>query len=79
MGSDVKDLLDRISQEYWSAKQALTAPAMVAKHAYISARMEHIACLHDKLVALVGVEKGMELTVKVMEVAETKYELQQLQ
>lgn len=75
--SELKDLLEQITLSYEAAQRALTSPSIVAIHEFINKRMEEIALAHGQLVTLVGVGKGMELTVKTMSSAETTFEVAQ--
>ena len=54
-GSEVARLLAQISAEYEAAQRGIGAFAYGAsKHAFISARMEHMGRLHNELQTIVG-------------------------
>lgn len=52
--SEVAPILQQIETEYKSATIGLTGLAQCAKHAAITARMEHVELLHQDLQAIVG-------------------------
>ena len=52
--SEVARLLNQIEMEYLAAQRGLTGLAESAKHAAITARMEHIGQLHQNLCIIVG-------------------------
>lgn len=53
--SEVARLLARISEEYEAAQRGLTGVASgVARHAFITARMENMGQLHTELQSIVG-------------------------
>lgn len=54
--SEVARLLNQIETEYTAATRGLTGFAESARHAAITARMEHIGQIHTNLRALVGDE-----------------------
>ena len=47
--SQIAQIRQRIEEEYMAAQQALYAPAMVAKHDFITARMENMQHAHAEL------------------------------
>jgi hypothetical protein len=52
--SEVARILQQIETEYRAATSGLTGLAQCAKHAAITARMEHLGMLHHDLQAIVG-------------------------
>lgn len=52
--SEVAQILQQIETEYIAARRGLTGFAESAKHAAITARMEHMGLLHKDLQAIVG-------------------------
>jgi hypothetical protein len=52
--SEVARILQQIETEYKAATSGLTGLAQCAKHAAITARMEHMGLLHQDLQAIVG-------------------------
>ncbi len=52
--SEVARILQQIETEYVAARRGLTGFAESAKHAAITARMEHMGLLHQDLQAIVG-------------------------
>ena len=52
--SEVARILQQIETEYVAAQGGLTGLAQCAKHAAITARMEHMGQLHQDLHTLVG-------------------------
>lgn len=52
--SEVARILAQIESEYVAARRGLTGFAESAKHAAITARMEHMGLLHQDLQAIVG-------------------------
>jgi hypothetical protein len=63
--SQVALLRQRIEDEYTAAQQALYAPAMVAKHEYISKRMENMQQAHEELKTLVGADEAIKLVAQI--------------
>jgi hypothetical protein len=54
-GSEVAQLLSQISKEYEAAQRGLGGLSCgTAKHAFITARMEHMGRLHNQLQSIVG-------------------------
>jgi hypothetical protein len=54
-GSEVAQLLSQISKEYEAAQRGLGGLSSgVSKHAFITARMEHMGRLHNQLQSIVG-------------------------
>jgi hypothetical protein len=65
--SEVARLRRTIEEEYTAAQRALTAPAMVGAHAFITARMENIQRAHATLQTLVGEEAATKLVAETLE------------
>ncbi len=60
--SEVATLLQQIELEYTAAQQALTGLACgVARHTFISARMEQMSVHHEALAQLIGSDKATML------------------
>src|SRR5579864_3502930 len=60
-GSEVARILQQIREEYDAALRGLTGTASgTTRHAFITARMEHIGRLHEELKEIVG-EPAMAL------------------
>lgn len=59
--SEVAKLMEEIELAYQAARLALSGYAIKAKHAFISARQEHIALCHEELRQLVGEQEAMKL------------------
>lgn len=59
--SEVARLLQRIDLEYEAAQRGLTGVAMVARHKFITARMEAIGRYHSALQELVGEQEAARL------------------
>lgn len=64
--SEVARLRQRIEEEYTAAQRALHAPAMVAKHEFITKRMESMQHAHEELQALVGDEEAIRLVAATL-------------
>jgi hypothetical protein len=64
--SEVAHLLAQIEAEYRSAQSGLTGLAETAKHAFITARMEHIQQWHSQLQQVVG-EEAIRLVAERLE------------
>jgi hypothetical protein len=65
--SQVAQLRQRIEEEYTAAQRALHAPAMVAKHEFITKRMEGMQQAHEELQAIVGEEEAIKLVAATLE------------
>jgi hypothetical protein len=65
--SEVARLKEQLDAECESARAALYGYAEVAKHERITAHMENMGRLHDKLRDQVGEEEAARLLVKSME------------
>jgi hypothetical protein len=68
MGSEVARLRQQIEQEYEAAQRALHGLAAgMARHDFISARMERTWLLTEQLADLVGIEEAAAILVEAME------------
>lgn len=76
MASDIRTLMDQIETSYLAAIRGLSGPAMVARHDFIQKRMEEIDTCHEKLQGVVG-EIATNFVMAAMNIAETRYELEQ--
>lgn len=65
--SEVARLKQQLDAECAAAWQGLYGPAEVAKHAYITKRLENIGSLHGKLVEKIGEQKATEVLVRAMD------------
>ncbi len=63
--SEISRLLQQIESEYRGAWNGLSGLAEMAKHQAITARMEHLGCLHERLREIVG-EDATRLVVEVL-------------
>jgi hypothetical protein len=68
--SKVADLRRQIELEYQAAYNALHAPAMIASHAFINARLSSMQEHREKLAGIVGEQQATELVMAVMEQTE---------
>lgn len=67
--SEVARLMQRIEEEYTAAQHALSGLAVgVAKHQFITARMENIEHCHQQLQMLVG-EEAIVLVAQALQEA----------
>lgn len=64
--SKVAKIRQRLENEYIAAQRALNAPAMVAKHEFITARMESMQQAHIELQAIVGNEETIRIVVATL-------------
>ncbi len=64
--SEITQLLSQIEAEYIAAQRGLSSFAQSAKHAVITARMEHLGRLHENRQAIVGAE-AMRLIAERLE------------
>jgi hypothetical protein len=64
---EVARLVRQIELEHEAAKQALTGFSQMAKHQYITARMERIAALKDILTPKIGEEAASKIVMEVLE------------
>lgn len=62
--SEVARLLRQIDLEYEAAEHGLNGLAGVARHEFITARMEQIGAYHSDLQRLVGKRQAMQLLLK---------------
>ncbi len=66
-GSEIARLMQRIELEYQAANNALYGLAAgIAKHEFITARMERMGELHEELKTLVGAEQATQLFVTAL-------------
>ena len=65
--SEVARLKAQLDAEYQAARLAMTGYAEVARHEYITTRMERMGALHEELRGLVGDEKATEALVKALD------------
>jgi hypothetical protein len=66
--SEVARLTKQIADEYQAAQNALTGLALgTARHAFITARMEHIEGCRQKINRLVGEQEGIRLVAETLE------------
>ncbi len=77
--SEVARLMRQIELEYEAAQRGLTGYAEVAKHAFITARLEKIGEHHALLQQLTGEQKAAHFLVTVFEGYNTGTEPEQAQ
>ncbi len=65
--SEVALLRQRIEDEYTAAQRALYAPAMVAKHEFITARMENMQKANAELQRILGADEGRKIVAQIWE------------
>ena len=65
--SQVAQIRQRIEEEYIAAWRALHAPAMVAKHDFITKRMENVQHAHTELQTIVGADEATRLVVAILD------------
>jgi hypothetical protein len=65
--SEVARLRESIRLSYEAAQSALYDPAIVAKHEFITKRMENMQQAHTQLQAILGVEEAIRLVVQTLE------------
>jgi hypothetical protein len=65
--SEVARMQRTIEKEYTAAQRALNAPAMVVKHAFITARMGNVQQTHATLRTLVGEAAATRLVAETRE------------
>ena len=66
--SEVARLLQQISLEYEAATRGLTGlSAGIAKHSFITARLEQIGVYHERLVSMVGEVQATQLVIELAE------------
>ncbi|MDQ2902414.1 MAG: hypothetical protein ABI456_10160 [Ktedonobacteraceae bacterium] len=63
--STVAQLRHQIEAEYIAAQRGLEGLAAVARHEYITKRMENMDCYHRQLVRLVGEERAIQMVAQV--------------
>jgi hypothetical protein len=66
-GSEVTRLRQRIQKEYEAAQRALHAPAMVAKHEFITKHMENMQEAHAQLETIFGADEAIKLVAEILE------------
>lgn len=69
-GSEVAQLMQRIQEEYTAAHYALYAPAIVAKHEFITKRLENMQKAQVQLQAIIGAEAAIKLVAETLETVE---------
>jgi hypothetical protein len=70
--SEVSRLLQQIEHEYQGAQTALNAYAVTAPHAFITARLEQIGRIHERLQQIVG-EDAIRLVAERLEALPETY------
>ncbi|HEU5226368.1 MAG TPA: hypothetical protein VFU49_01060 [Ktedonobacteraceae bacterium] len=65
--SQVAQLLQRIEAEYTAAQQGLYGLASVGRHAFLTARQENIAGLHQQLQSVVGQHEAIKLLAETLD------------
>jgi len=66
--SEITQLLERIEQEYASARSGLSGLASgTARHAFISGKMERIQTCYRSLCGLLGVPEATRLVARCLE------------
>ena len=65
--SQVAQIRQRIEEEYTAAWRALYAPALVAKHDFITKRMENVQHAHAQLQTIVGADEAIRLVVAILD------------
>ncbi len=63
--STVAQLRSQIEAEYSAAQRGLEGLAAVARHQYITAKMENMDRYHRQLVGLVGEEQAIQMVAQV--------------
>ena len=63
----VAELRQRIEEEYTAARQAPHTPAMVAKHEFITARMENMQQAHTELQTILGDDEAIKLVASILD------------
>ncbi|MDQ2904418.1 MAG: hypothetical protein M3Y81_12790 [Chloroflexota bacterium] len=63
--STVAQLRKQIEAEYVAAQRGLEGLAAVARHEFITAKMENMDCYHRQLVGLVGEEQAIQMVAQV--------------
>ncbi len=65
--SEIARMRQQIDAEYEAAQHVFTSPSMVARHRFITARMEHIANNIDQLREQVGEEQALQMMCEAMD------------
>jgi hypothetical protein len=68
--SEVARLLESIRLSYESASLALHGPAMVAKHEFISRKLENMQRDHAQLQTIVGDQEAITLVAQTLDAAQ---------
>lgn len=68
--SEVARLLEEIRLSYEAAHRALNAPAITARHDFITKRMERMHTVHMQLQGLVGKDEAIKLIAETLEQAQ---------
>ncbi|MDQ2906110.1 MAG: hypothetical protein ABI456_13630 [Ktedonobacteraceae bacterium] len=63
--SEVAQIRKQIEAEYIAAQRGLEGLATVARHEYITARMENMDRCHQQLVRLLGEEQAIQIVAQV--------------
>lgn len=77
MASDIRALVESIEASYMAAKRGLVGTAMVARHDFIQKKIEEIDNYFAELQHHMGEIPAAQLIISTLELAETKYELEQ--
>ena len=65
--SEVAQIRQRILQEYEAAQRGLSGFATgIARHDFLTARMEHLGGLHAELVSLVGEDEAITIVANTI-------------
>lgn len=65
--SEVAQLLESIRLSYESAYLAMHGVAIVAKHEFISKKLENVQCFHAQLQTIVGEHEAIKLVVQTLD------------
>lgn len=65
--SEVARLLENIRLSFEAAQRALQGPAIVARHEFITTKMEHMQQAHAQLQTMVGEREAMQLMAKALD------------
>ncbi|MBA2287887.1 MAG: hypothetical protein H0W02_20630 [Ktedonobacteraceae bacterium] len=63
--STVAQIRNQIEAEYLAAQRGLEGLAAVARHQYITSRMENMDRYHRQLIGLVGEERAIQMVAQV--------------
>lgn len=64
--SEVAALKQRIAEEYEASQRALHDPAMVGRHAFMTAKTQRIGEHFQRLSGLVGGDQAMQIVAEVL-------------